>query len=157
MVPLGEIKDLKFLGTLPLETLQALAEEFEEQSFETGELIIHQHDQARALHVLLAGSVEFLMAVEGMDDLFVGETDESGALIGWSVVRRPHRYTASVRCRNPCRTLRLSRGALDRLMGDDPQAGRHVLAMVAAALVERLEDARDLLGRSTEVAPRTDG
>lgn len=148
MVSLAEIDGLQLFESLPPETRRRLAAEIEEHSFETGEFIVLQHDQARALHVLLAGSVDFLMAVEGTHDLVVGETTKSGALIGWSVVREPHRYTASVRCREPCRTLRLPRPALDRVLSEHPQVAREMLAVVAEALVERLEEARKLLVRS---------
>ena len=146
MVPVAEIKGLKPFAGLPAERIEGLAAEAKAQTFAPGALIVHQHDRARRLHVLRSGAVEFLMAVEGMDDLFVGATAEPGALIGWSVLREPHRYTASVRCREECRVLTLPRAALDRLVAEDPRAGRGVLAAVAAALVERLEDARDLLG-----------
>ncbi len=154
MVPAAEIKRLKVFETLPPAALEALSRDIEDLAFENGDFILHQHDEARAIYVLLSGSVEFLMTIEGMEDLFVGTTSEPGALIGWSVVREPHRYTASVRCTEPCRVLRLPRGALARVLNDDPRAGCRVLAAVAAALVDRLEDARALLGRQPKTGPR---
>ena len=154
MVPAAEIKRLKVFEMLPPVALEALSRDIEEHSFDTGDLIVHQHDEARAIYVLLSGSVEFLMTIEGMDALFVGTASERGALIGWSVVREPHRYTASVKCTEPCRVLRLPRSALARTLKDDPRAGCQVLRAVAAALVDRLEDARDLLGRLPKSGPR---
>ena len=36
----------------------------------------------------------------GVDDLLVGTMlGQPGALLGWSVVRKPHRYTSTVRCK----------------------------------------------------------
>lgn len=151
MVPLAEIKGLALFDAMPPKLCEALAAESEEKTFESGELLVHQHDQARSLFVVLSGSVDFLMAVEGMDDLLVGSSAARGALIGWSVVREPYRYTATVRCREPCRAVRIPRASLDRVLREDPVAGRRVLEIVAAALLDRLEDARSLLGRQAGV------
>ena len=146
MVPVATIKRLKVFEMLSPVALETLSRDIEELAFEAGDFILHQHDEAHAIYVLLSGSVEFLMTVEDMDHLFVGTTSEPGALIGWSVVREPHRYTASVRCTEPCRVLRLRRSTLTRVLRDDPRAGCRVLRAIADALADRLEDARGLLG-----------
>lgn len=154
MVPTAELAHLKIFEAIAPPTLDALSDDIEERSFGTGDFILHQHDEARGLYILLAGSVEFLMMVEGMEDLYVGETSEPGALIGWSVVREPYRFTASVRCTEPSRVLRLPRDSLQRMLKEDPTAGRCLLRAVGDALVERLEDARELLGRLPKSGPR---
>ena len=76
--------------------IDALFAEAEVCEFKAGEEILHQHDEAHSLYVQLSGTVEFLIKVEGVDDLFVGMTAERGPLLGWSIVREPHRYTATV-------------------------------------------------------------
>ena len=154
MIPFAEISHLRVFETLPEDALEVLSKDFEELTFEIGDYILHQHDEARAIFILLSGSVEFFMSLEGMKDLFVGTTSEQGALIGWSVIRQPYRYTASVRCSEPCRVLRLPRAALTRVLTDDPRAGCQILRAIAAALVDRLEDARGLLGRLPKTGPR---
>jgi CRP-like cAMP-binding protein len=156
MVPLTEIKRLKLFEQLPASTLEVLAKDIESLEFETGDYIVSQHDEARAIYILLSGAVQFLMMVEGMDDFFVGTTSERGALIGWSVVREPFRYTASVRCTEPCRVFKLRRAALDRVLRKDPIAACRILRAVAAALVDRLEDARELLGQLPKTGPHTE-
>jgi hypothetical protein len=45
----------------------------------------------------------------------------------------------------------MPRASLDRVLREDPVAGRRVLEIVAAALLDRLEDARSLLGRQAGV------
>lgn len=149
-----EIGELNVFEGLAPDALDALSQDVVELALDTGAFVLHQHDEAWAIYVLLSGSVEFLMTVEGVDDLFVGATSEPGALIGWSAVREPHRYTASVRCTEPCRVLRLSRRALAQVLRDDPRAGCRILQSVAEALVGRLEDARALLGRLPKTGPR---
>jgi len=154
MVPVAELKDLKIFEAIASPTLNALSEDIVERSFGPGDFILHQHDEARAIYILLAGSVEFLMMIEGMEDLYVGETSEPGALIGWSVVREPFRFTASARCTEPSRVLKVPRDSLHRILKDDPTTGRCLVEAVAAALVERLDDARELLGRLPKSGPR---
>ena len=149
-----DIGGVKVFEGLDPDALDALSQDVKELALDTGEFILHQHDEARSIYILLSGSVEFLMTVEGVDDLFVGATSEQGALIGWSVVREPHRYTSSVRCTEPCRVLRLSRRALAQVLSDDPRAGCRILQAVADALAGRLEDARALLGRLPKTGPR---
>jgi len=123
MVPVAELKDLKIFEAIASPTLNALSEDIVERSFGPGDFILHQHDEARAIYILLAGSVEFLMMIEGMEDLYVGETSEPGALIGWSVVREPFRFTASARCTEPSRVLKVPRDSLHRILKDDPTTG----------------------------------
>lgn len=154
MVPAAEIKKLKAFEMLHPATLEALSTDINELVFETDDFILHQHDEARGIYVLLSGSVKFLISIEGMDDLFVGATSHRGALIGWSVVREPYRYTASVKCTEPCRVLHLPRSSLDQIVKQDPRAGRRILEVVAADLVDRLENARELLGRLPKTGPR---
>ncbi len=154
MISVADLKCIELFDTLCPAALESLSREINELALETGDYIVHQHDEARAIYILLSGSVEFRIATEGTDDLFVGTTAEPGALIGWSIVREPHRYTASVRCTEPSRVLRLPRSAMARILKDNPRAGRRILAAIAAALVDRLEDARSLAARPPKAGPR---
>ena len=154
MGPAVDIRELKVFEGISPEALEALSQDIEQLTFATGEFILHQHDEAHAIFILLSGSVEFLMTVEGVDDLFVGAASRPGALVGWSVVREPHRYTASVRCAEPCRVLRLPRRSLAHVLSAHPRDGCKILRAVADALVGRLEDARALSGPLPKTAPR---
>lgn len=150
---LGEFAVFEDLPSSALERLAAGSDPIE---FEAGEFVVHQHDEALALFILVSGAVEFLIRAEGIDDFLVGSTDVPGALIGWSVAREPHRYTASVRCVEPCRAIRIRRSAVEAVLRDDPRSGYRILQRVAQALAERLEAARDLLvaePRATAPAP----
>jgi CRP-like cAMP-binding protein len=77
----------------------------------------------------------------------VGTMRQPGALLGWSVVRKPHRYTATVRCEEECRVLRLPRETLISLVESQPRLGYLLLKRIAATLANRLEQTRDLLVR----------
>ena len=113
-----------------------------------GEFIVHQHDQAQHAFFLGSGVVQIFIHFRGVDDLLVGTLREPGALIGWSVFRKPYRYTASVRCEEPCRVQRIPREVLDELINREPRLGYLLLKRVAAALADRLEQTRGLLVRT---------
>ena len=130
---------------LPPGALEHLAASADPIDLDIGDFVVHQHDEALALFILVSGAVEFLIRAEGIDDFLVGSTGVPGALIGWSIAREPHRYTASVRCVEPCRLIRIRRSAVEAILRDDPRSGYKILQRVAQALAERLEAARDLL------------
>ncbi len=145
------METLEQLSTIPLlrgldpGVLSLLADRATAQDFEPKHRIIEQHDEARWVYFLLSGTVQFLIRVEGVEDLLVGATSEAGALVGWSAFRPPYRYTSTVRCQSACRLLRVERDAFDDLFAVTPQAGIRILRAVAHAMAERMEQARDRL------------
>lgn len=149
MVPIERLSQLRFFQGLPAWVMRRFAEAACETSLASGQYIVRQHDEGTALFFLLSGSVEFLIRFEGVDDLLVGTSREVGAMIGWSVFRIPHRYTASVRCEHTCHCLRLPADALAGVIAEDPRLGYLLLRRVSAVLANRLEQARDLLTGSS--------
>jgi len=97
------------------------------------------------MFILLSGAVQFLIRVEGGSDLRVGITREPGALVGWSVFRAPYRYTASARCEQDTRVVRIPRDAFTELFERDDRCGVALLQRVASAMAARLEQLRDRL------------
>jgi hypothetical protein len=65
-----------------------------------------QHDTAGHLFFLISGVVQFYIHFQGVDDLLVGTMREPGALLGWSVFRKPYRYTVTTRCEEDCYVMR---------------------------------------------------
>jgi CRP-like cAMP-binding protein len=136
---------LPIFKDVPRDVLIRLAEHTHTQTFESNDVIVHQHDDAHDIYFLLNGSVQFLISFQGANDMLVGTTRDYGAPIGWSVAREPHRYTASVRCEEPCKVIHMPRSALEQIIEQYPEAGYDILRRLAAAIATRLEQARDLL------------
>jgi CRP-like cAMP-binding protein len=153
MVHVEQLVRIPFLQGLAAGTLRRLAEAASELTMQRGDYIVHQHDQAQHVFFLGAGVVQIFIRFQGVDDLLVGTLRQPGALIGWSVFRKPYRYTASVRCEEPCRVVRIPREVLDELIHDEPRLGYLLLRRVAAALADRLEQTRGLLVRTPGVSP----
>jgi CRP-like cAMP-binding protein len=99
--------------------------------------------------------VQIFIRFQGVDDLLVGTLRQPGALIGWSVFRKPYRYTASVRCEELCRVVRIPGEVLTEVIHSDPPLGCMLLKRVAAALADRLEQTRGLLVRTPAVSGST--
>ena len=152
MVSAKQLGGFAVFEGLPRDVLDRLADGADPIAFEIGDFIVHQHDEAVALYILDTGAVDFLIRAEGVDDLYVGSTGGHGAIVGWSIAREPHRHTASVRCTEPCRTIRIKRSAVEAILREDPRSGYRILQRIAEALAERLESARDLLVSDSRVA-----
>jgi CRP-like cAMP-binding protein len=156
MVQVEQLVRIPFLQGLPAGALRRLAETASELTVQGGNFIVHQHDQAQHVFFLGSGVVQIFIHFRGVDDLLVGTLREPGALIGWSVFRKPYRYTASVRCEEPCRVVRIPREVLDELIHREPRLGYLLLKRVAAALADRLEQTRGFLVTTPNVS-RTAG
>ncbi len=147
------LAQLAFFQGLSRDALELFARDSEIRTYQANEHIVHQHDRALAVFFLLSGTVQFLIRAEGVNDLLVGVTQEPGALIGLSVFRAPHRYTASVRCEVTTRVLRVPRDAFTELFERDPACGVQVLRRVASAMAVRLEQARERLLSTSRDTP----
>lgn len=141
---LASLAQLPFFQGMPQWALVRLAAAAAEEELPAGGMVLRQADRARAVHYLLAGSVQILLRV-GEEDLLVAVVRRPGELLGWSAFRAPYRYTASVRAEEPCRLVRVPAAGFEELFERDPAFAYHTLQRVAASVTDRLEQARLLL------------
>src|SRR5262245_49578469 len=92
MTAIEEVVQIPFFQGMPAEALREIAAQSSVLTLEPGRILIAQHAAAEHLFFLMSGSVQIYIHFHGVDDLLVGTMRESGALLGWSVVRKPHRY-----------------------------------------------------------------
>lgn len=157
MVPVEQLAKVPFFKGVPAWAMRRLAADAREVRLERNESFIHQHDQSHTIWFLLSGSVQILLRVEGVDDLLVGRVSENGALLGWSAFRAPYRYSASVRCEEECRLLRVPHAGVIDVIEKDPRVGYELYRRVAAVLADRLEQTRDrMLHPNREPQPNID-
>jgi len=122
------------------------------------ELVTRQFHPADHFYVLLAGKVDFFIHVEEAGgELKVGGTERPRACLGWSGLRAPYRYAASVRCSQAGSALRWRHDMLAQLCDADPGFGLRLLTFVCESAVELLDQARGMLAHavtpSSFVAP----
>jgi signal-transduction protein with cAMP-binding, CBS, and nucleotidyltransferase domain len=89
-----QVVQIPFFQGLPAEALRQVAANSTVIALERGRILMSQHDTAEHLFFLISGVVQFYIHFQGVDDLLVGTMRESGALLGWSVFRKPYRYTS---------------------------------------------------------------
>jgi CRP-like cAMP-binding protein len=147
MTPVEQVVQIPFFQGLPAEALRELAAASTVLALERGGTVISQNAAAEHVFFLISGAVQSYIRFQGIDDLVVGTIREPGALLGWSVFRQPHRYTATVRCEEECQVLRLPREVIMKLVETQPRLGYLLLKRVAAVLANRLEQTRDILVR----------
>ena len=145
MTAVEQVVEIPFFQSLPAEALREVAAKSSVLALERGATLISQNAAAEYVFFLISGSVQIYIHFHGVDDLLVGTMREAGALLGWSVVRKPHRYTATVRCEEECRVLRFPREVLTQLIETQPRLGYLLLKRIAATLANRLEQTRDIL------------
>jgi len=150
MVQVDELEKIPLFRDLPEWALEQFAKAAVQRDIGQNEFIMYQHEEANSVYFLLSGSVDFHLRFEGVDDMLVGATQEFGALLGWSVFRPPYRFTASVRCEEPCRLIEIPRDIFEKIFEKDPGLGYEVLKRVAVTVANRLEQTRDLLVMSSE-------
>jgi CRP-like cAMP-binding protein len=143
-VELARLARLPFFQGMPQWALIRLAEAAAEEQLPAGGIVVRQSDRARAVHFLVAGSVQILLRV-GDEDLLVAVLRDSGELLGWSAFRPPFRYTASVRCEEPSRLVRVPATVFEELFTRDPALAYQILQRVAVSVANRLEHARERL------------
>ena len=95
MTAVEQVVEIPFFQGLPAEALREVAARSSVLALHRGATLISQHAAADYVFFLISGSVQIYIHFHGVDDLLVGTMREAGALLGWSVVRKPHRYTAT--------------------------------------------------------------
>jgi CRP-like cAMP-binding protein len=143
-VELARLAQLPFFHGMPQWALVRVAEAAAEEEVPAGGMVLRQSDRARAVHFLVAGSVQILIRV-GEEDLLVAVLRDPGELLGWSAFRPPFRYTASVRCEEPSRLVRVPAVVFEELFERQPALAFQVLQRVAVSVANRLEHARERL------------
>ena len=138
MVSIDVLKQLPFFHGLDRAALEKFASSSTIQDLENNSLIARQHDRAIALYLLLSGTVQFLVQVEGSGKLLVGVNSEPGLVIGWSVFCAPFRYMTDVRCEGNCRVLRIPHHVIDQLMEEDRDNALILIRRVTESLARRL-------------------
>lgn len=139
MIAPEKLRQLAFFEGLSDRALQPIAEQAEVRAFANNEVVATQHDRAIAVYFLLSGTVQFLIRVEGHDDLLVAIGSDPGLIVGWAAFRPPYRHTSTARCEQDCRFLRVPHDAFDRILEQDAESGLTIMRRIAESLARRLD------------------
>jgi CRP-like cAMP-binding protein len=111
-----------------------IANSAEEQTYKKNSIIFKRGERASHFYVLVAGDVH----------IEVGETEATlavrrpGEVFGWSALVEPYTYTATARCLEETKALKISRDLLEAGIKEHPDEGLAVLKNLAGIIAGRL-------------------
>ena len=104
-------------------------------SHEKGDILFHEHDEARYFYILLNGRVK-LSVCEGCTVVY--DVAQNGEAFGWSSLIGRDEYSASAECVESTKLLVTDRKKLGKVLEEDPANGIIFLKQLAATLGNRL-------------------
>lgn len=131
-----------FAGIDPA-ALKDIAMASEEVSVQAGDSLFFEGERANALYLIVAGSVEVVIA---LDEAGTRHTDLSrlveGDIVGWSALVEPYVYTMGAVSKTDSKVIRLDAVYLRDMMNNKPEVGYRVMCRLAQAMGQRLTNLR---------------
>lgn len=143
MVPPVALRHFRFFAGLEREIVNAIATLGKEASYQEGDWLFRQDETAEALFLVLDGSVELMMDMDGL-----GEHHEwvdirrAGEVIGWSALVPPHKYTLSGLAASDAKLVRLDGPKLRDVLDANPAASYRLMYNLAQVIGDRLTSMR---------------
>lgn len=123
------------------EAIEGLCAQAGVVSFEAGHQLFQRGETANDLMILQQGVVELLIPVEIMsvsrDVTF--ESKQSGAVVAWSALVSPFRFTLSARCASKCTLASFNREMLWAFFDTDPRTGFLFMRNLSGVIGRRLQ------------------
>ncbi len=145
-----------FFSGVPFEYIVKLAVCADATTYETGDWIIREGDDASHFFLITAGHVALETHSPERGSVCV-QTLGRGDIIGWSWLIPPYHWRFDARAREHTSAIRLDAARLREYCEEDHSLGYELMKRVSEVFVNRLEAARvqllDLYGHSRSVPP----
>ena len=144
-MPMRSIEDL--VGELPtfagLDSAQRelIAGCGSNRVFEAGEYLAHEGDPADAFFVVRHGRVALELAAPAKGALMISTLGE-GAVVGWSWLFPPHRWSFDARALEQVRVVSFDGACLRGKCDADHELGYELMQRFAAVMLDRLQATR---------------
>ena len=141
MAILDTLKSSDLFKGLDDTRLKKVAQLCRSRSFQRGEVVFNEGEDATELFLLSEGRIVLEMDVSapGQPPLPTGmEIVNGGEVFGWSSVVSPYVYKLSARCMTLCNTLAIKGDMLRKMMTEDTILGYHVMTKLAEIIALRL-------------------
>jgi CRP-like cAMP-binding protein len=109
--------------------------------FSAGELLCREGDSADTFYLVRRGHVSLDVHDPGRGAVVI-ETVGPGAVVGWSWLVPPYRWTFDARAKGPVAVVAIDGACLRQKADDDPALGYALLSRVATVLLARLQATR---------------
>lgn len=147
MIALEALTPCDLFAGLTGEELAEIAAITHEQSYEAGDLVCAEQEQAEALYILAEGCVQLHVRLrsplEADGETTIDEV-QPGRVFGWSSLVKQRRFTASARALEPSRVLVVDAGQLNALFDTHPHLGFVVMKQLAEVIASRLRHTREI-------------
>lgn len=134
----------RFLGDLPVGSLQRLALHGRSVQRATGRRLFREDGPADRFWLLRSGVVALDFHVPGRGDVVIERVGGDG-VVGLSWLVPPYRWTLGAVVAEDCRAIEFDAAGVRALIGEDPDLGRELTARFIAVLGGRLHAARGRL------------
>ena len=118
--------------------VQKLASISREETYEAGQYIFREGEQARSLFVIEDGTIELKMKItvvpERRKGIATADVITKGATFGWSAVVEPHTFIGSAKAVVRCKVVAIDGGQLTQLMDSDHTMGYEVMKRFSQAV-----------------------
>jgi CRP-like cAMP-binding protein len=133
-----------FGADVPAEARAVLAELAHPRTFEPGEILFHEGEEATWFAILRSGRVALRMLVPERGEVTI-LTVEPGDVLNWSAVTPPYRSTSTAHALEPVEVTEFEGAALRGVLRSDPRLAAVVYPRLLAAVARRLTGTREQL------------
>jgi len=140
------LSDIELFKGIPTEVLKKIGDICERVSFNQGEYVFHEGDEADNLHVLASGSIALRVNLTSRpDSVTVSFINRPNQTLGWSAVVEPNIYTASAYCEEDTELIAINSAKFLSILNQFPEAGYLVMLRITHIISNRLRNSRQAL------------
>ncbi len=130
-----------FFANFTDQELKGLAMLAEEQRYAAGDSIFSEGEAARKSYLIVEGSVDIVMIIDGFNHVGVASLG-AGEWLAWSALIPPYTLSATGHAAAPATLVAFDGPALLAMCEVDPHFGYRLMAKIAQVISERLHDTR---------------
>ena len=148
-VSIKDLQGVDIFAGLSDHDLEQIAKVCSQRTYQAGERCAREKDTTDELVIVSEGKVALEMRVQYVPyNQIIGiGTLTKGNMFAWSALVEPHVLTASVRCTERTRAIRIKASDLHRIFEERPSIERVVMKNLATIINYRLRDIRNQLVR----------
>lgn len=137
------LKEVELFRDLTETQLEKISRNAQEKVYDSEEIIFLHGDEAKALFVLLEGTVDLKIKAFEDIDLMTSKLTRKGDVFGTASLMMPQLYNVTARCLENTRVLAIDAYALRGLVDDDPKLGLEIMRRLAQLYFGRLNETRE--------------
>ena len=132
---LDSVQESELFAGISQHVIDEIANSSIQVAFEEGATIFTTGEKARYVYELMDGSVDIILLEQDIIHLTASRT---GQIFGWSALVEPYVYTATAKCAEPTKAIRISRDLIEEVSEKHPAEGLKILQHLTGIIAHRL-------------------